>query len=252
MKRLVKAIEKLREPSEPLEFITETGIDKTEVEGIIVELAEYLDKHPTVNALAAPQIGITKRIFCIKFNDSIKYFINPVITRKTGAIIAPEAFLNLPENEFLIARPAEITAVYYTDEFKYEENKFLGLAARIFDQMVQLFDGTLPDELGLISNIAEDGSLADATDEEMQEYIAIYKKFIAVKVAAAQTELANGSAEDQQTYKKLKFAEDVINNRTQIYEDGPKTSPAQKVALGAMQKVKSNAITSSFVKRKAK
>ena len=34
----------------------------------------------------------------------------------------------------IIARPEEITVVYYTDDFKYEENKLVGPAAAIFDQ----------------------------------------------------------------------------------------------------------------------
>ena len=46
----------------------------------------------------------------------------------------------MPGQEILITRPEEITIVYYNDEFKYEENKLLGAAARLFDQSAQLLE----------------------------------------------------------------------------------------------------------------
>jgi len=59
-----------------------------------------------------------------------------------------------PGKEFVIGRPEEITVVYYNEDFKYEDNKLMGYAAALFDQQYQLLEGVLPDELGLMSDIA--------------------------------------------------------------------------------------------------
>ena len=171
MKRIIKDMNKLRVPAEPLKFITETGIIKEEGEEIISKIKEVMEHDKNIIALTAPQIGINKRVFCIRFEDKIKTFINPIVTKKEGCVIAPEIFLSTPGKEYLLARPKELTTVYYTDDFKYEDNKLIGAASRIYDQCTQILDGVLPEDIGLVSDVETDGSLFDASDEEMKEYI---------------------------------------------------------------------------------
>lgn len=237
MKRIVKDIEKLRVPAEPLEFLTEAGVSREEGDEIVKAIKEVMEKHTDIIALAAPQIGINKRIFCIRFNDVIKTFINPIVTKKSGNVIAPETCTSMPGKEILIARPAEVTVVYYTDAYKYEDNKLLGPAARIFDQMTQLLDGIAPDVLGLVSDVEQDGSLADLSEEEINELAELYKTFIAAKTKAAKEALE--SADDaalQNEYKQLKVAEDIINGRTLLINDGPKMNREQRRAAAKQAK----------------
>ena len=220
MKEIITKLKLLETPSEPLTFITDQGFDMDEGKAIIEELKEVLNNSSDIIALAAPQIGINKRIFCIKFADVIKTFINPIITKKTGTQIAPETFSSMPGKEILIGRPTEITAVYYNEDFKYEDNKFLDEAARLFDQQCQLLDGVLPGELGLVSDVKRDGSLKKLSEEEMQKLIEMYKQYITLKSQAAEQEIKNNEEAHNQ-YKQLKFAEDVINGRTQVVADNP-------------------------------
>lgn len=220
MKEIITKLKLLETPSEPLTFITDQGFDMDEGKAIIEELKEVLNNSSDIIALAAPQIGINKRIFCIKFADVIKTFINPIITKKTGTQVAPETFSSMPGKEILISRPTEITAVYYNEDFKYEDNKFLDEAARIFDQQCQLLDGVLPGELGLVSDVKRDGSLKKLSEEEMQKLIDMYKQYITLKSQAAEQEI-KGNEEVHNQYKQLKFAEDVINGRTQVVADNP-------------------------------
>lgn len=221
MKRLITDISKLGYPAEPFTFLSDSGITeekKTEAAEIITNLKKVInDKN--LCALSAPQIGINKRIFCIKFDDQIKTFINPIITKKMGISILPETFGSLPGKEILIARPQEITAVYYTDEFKYEDNKFIGAAAQIFDQQSQVLDGILPTDLGLVSDVTIDGSIADLTDEERQELLIFYKNYLQVKQKALDENITD---EEKAIHKKLKFTEDVINGRIQVVDNTPK------------------------------
>lgn len=216
MKEIITDLTKLETPAEPLIFVTETGITKDEGEQIISEIKEVMKNKQEILALSAPQIGINKRIFCIRFGDKIKTFINPIITKKTDIEISAETFSSMPGKEILIARPKEISVIYHTDEFKYEDNKLLGAAAKIFDQQVQLLDGVLPSELGLVSDIEADGKISDLTEEELLEAAEIYKKFITAKTTELTKHFSNS-----ETFKQLKFTEDVINGRTQVIENEP-------------------------------
>ena len=220
MKEIITKLKLLETPSEPLTFITDQGFEMDEGKEIIAELKEILSNSPDIITLAAPQIGINKRIFCIKFSDTIKTFINPIITKKSGTVIAPETFSSMPGKEILIGRPAEITAVYYNEDFKYEDNKFLDEAARLFDQQCQLLDGVLPNELGLVSDIKRDGSLKKLSEAEMHQLVDIYKKYITTKTASMSQVLQNDKELNTQ-FNKLKFTEDVINGRTQVVADNP-------------------------------
>ena len=224
---IITTLEKLQKPAEPLQFLTDKGIEKEEGEAIIKQLKDILEADKTLVALAAPQIGIDKRIFCMRFKDTIKTFINPIVTKKSQYVIQPEVFSSMPGKEILITRPEDITVVYYTDEFKYEENKLLGIAARLFDQSCQLLDGITPDVLGLVSDIEEDGTLWDLNDEEMKKIIEIYKQYIDAKTKALEAEIKT-DPELESKYKELQFTEKVITGHANII--GRSVSPKAQAA----------------------
>ena len=260
MIEIIKDLEKLTSPVAPLQFLTEQGTMKEEGLGIIEKLKEVMEADKTILALTAPQIGIDSRIFCIRFNDQIKTFINPIVTKKGKYEIRPETFVSMPGREILITRPEELTVVYYTDEFKYEENKLLGAAARLFDQSCQLLDGVTPAELGLISDVEVDGSLADLTEEEITQVITIYKQFIKAKADALQKEIKE-DPEVEKAYKQLKFTEKVINGEALVIEDeqtANNRSAASKMAAKSMagaanaEKQFLNAQRKQFLNRKGK
>ena len=213
--KIITDIEKLKSASEPLEFLTEKGIEKEEGDEIITKLKNYLTKEKGAVAVAAPQLGINKRIFCMKFQDAIKTFINPIITKKSKYVIQPETCSSMPGKEILISRPEEITIVYYTDEYKYEENKLLGIAARVFDQNAQLLDGVTPDFMGVVTDIEEDGSLWDATDDEMAQLKKIYCDIITARTVKMQ-EAVKANPDLEKQYKELQFTEKVINGEATV------------------------------------
>ena len=84
MEMIITDVEKLTQPAEPLEFLTEAGTRTEEGLEIINKIKNIMEKNTDILALSAPQIGINKRIFCLRFNDQIKTFINPIITKKRG------------------------------------------------------------------------------------------------------------------------------------------------------------------------
>ena len=237
---MITDLELLRQAAEPLKFISENGIEKEEGAEIISKIKEALEADTNILAIAAPVLGFNKRIFGIKFADSIKIFIDPIITKKNQIRIAPETFVGMPGKEILISRPEEITAVYYTEEFKYEENKLLGAAARLFDQQTQLLDGILPDDLGLVSDVETDGSLADLSESEIAELIEFYKQYVQLKVSKLQSEI-EADPEMSEQYKQLAFTEKVINGKAALVaKDGTelKQQTQNKAQAKAALKIK--------------
>ena len=177
----------------------------------------------------------------MRFADGIKSFINPIITKKKDYKIAVETCESLPGKEILISRPNDLTLVYYNDNFKYEDNKLTGMAARLFDQAYQFLDGINPTALGLISDAQEDGSLYDLNEEELKELVEVYKKYIEVKSASLKSSIDSNESL-QKEYKQLQFMESVINGKTQVVESDAEVEQrqrAQKVANASMaQKAK--------------
>jgi peptide deformylase len=230
MPEIITDIQKLNSIATPLKFLTEQGVEKEEGTSIISQIKEVMEADKTILALSAPQIGINSRIFCIRFNDTIKTFINPIVTKKDKYDIKPESFISMPGKEILITRPEELTVVYYTEEFKYEENKLLGAAARLFDQHCQLLDGILPSELGLVSDVETDGSLADLSEDEIAQVTEIYKKFISLKTEALQKEIKENPELEKQ-YNSLRFTEKVINGEAAVVAgEGKEQEKAYKKA----------------------
>ena len=230
MESIIIDIEKLSKPAEPLTFLTETGAQTEEGAEIIAKIKEVMEANTGLFALSAPQIGINKRIFCLRFNDQIKTFINPIITKKKGLNIIIEACASMPGKEIVIGRPEEITAVYYNEDFKYEDNKLLGVAASLFDQQAQILDGVFPCELGLVSDIEEDGKIEEA---DLAEIIPFYKDtFLPSKLANLQG-VIESDEEASKSFKQLKFTEGVINGRIAVVEPEEETNKRAKAKKAA-------------------
>ena len=258
MEAIITNIDTLTVPSEPLTFLSESGAQTEEGTEIMNKIKEVMEANPELLALSAPQIGINKRIFCLRFNDQIKTFINPIITKKKGLRIVVETCASMPGKEIVIGRPEEITVVYYNDEFNYEDNKLLGVGASLFDQQAQLLDGVLPSELGLVSDIVEDGKIED---EDLTEIIPFYKDtFLPSKLASLQTAIESDE-EAAKSYQHLKFTEGVINGRIAVIEpeaETTKRAKAKKAAnkailnAGMAEKATQKSEFKSFVNRVSK
>ena len=258
MESIIIDAEKLSIPSEPLTFLSESGAQTEEGNEIINKIKEVMEANPELLALAAPQIGVNKRIFCLRFSDQIKTFINPIITKKKGLNIVIETCASMPGKEIVIGRPEEITVVYYNDEFKYEDNKLMGVGASLFDQQAQILDGILPSELGLISDIEEDGKIEEA---DLTEIIPFYKDTFLPSKLGGLKQAIDSDEEASKTFNQLKFTEGVINGRIAVVEseeESAKRAKAKKAAnkairsANASEKVIQKAEFKSFVNRVSK
>lgn len=245
MEKIITDVELLRTPAEPLTFLTDTGAETTEGEEIVNKLIEVMEADSALLALSAPQIGINKRIFCLRFNDQIKTFINPIITKKAGLVVTIETSASMPGKEIVIGRPEELTAVYYNAEFKYEENKLLGVAASLFDQQAQFLDGVVPSDLGLVSDIAADGKIEES---DMESIIPFYKDTFLPNKLKAITDLIGDSEEAKDILRNLKFTEGVINGRITVVESEKDT----KTRLAAKKAANKTILGLSMSEKQAK
>ena len=236
METIITDIETLSTPAEPLEFLTEQGAQKEEGTEIINKIKEILELNKDLIALSAPQIGINKRVFCLRFNDQVKAFINPIITKKKGLKIVVETCASMPGKEIVIGRPEEITVVYYNGDFNYEDNKLVGVAASLFDQQAQILDGVLPSELGLVSDIEEDGRIEET---DLAEIIPFYKDtFLPTRIASLNKAI-EADADAVKDYKHLKFTEGVINGRIAVLEPEEETAKRAKAKKAANKAIAS-------------
>lgn len=259
MEQIITDIEQLAQPSEPLEFLTETGAQTEEGLEIIGKIRAVMEADESILALAAPQIGINKRIFCLRFNDKIKTFINPIVTKKNGLNIVIETCASMPNKEIVIGRPEEVTVVYYNEDFKYEDNKLIGVAASMFDQQAQILDGVLPSELGLVSDIEEDGKIEEA---DLAEIIPFYKDTFLPSRLASLKDVIESDEDAKKDYNQLKFTEGVINGRIAVVEpeeeakkrakakrSANKTAMSMRATEKAMQKYSFNNYVKNISKR---
>lgn len=104
--------------------------------------------------LAAPQIGISMRLFVVDasvFADEDaslkgfkKAFINAIILEESGEEWAfNEGCLSIPDIREDIYRKATVKLSYYDEDWKHHEQSFSGLAARIIQHEYDHIEGKL-------------------------------------------------------------------------------------------------------------
>jgi peptide deformylase len=91
----------LRKKSREIEIIDE------KIRVLSEDMIETMNRAEGVG-LAAPQVGILKRIFVIDVGDGPMTFINPVIISTEGSEIDDEACLSLPEKSGPVKRPESL------------------------------------------------------------------------------------------------------------------------------------------------
>ena len=94
--------------------------------------------------LAAPQVGVLKRLFIYDLGDGVRCFVNPeIIWRSEETCEDTEGCLSIPGHEVVVVRHASVTLAG-ADEYGSElEIKAEGLMARMFQHEIDHLDGVL-------------------------------------------------------------------------------------------------------------
>ncbi|KAB3533141.1 peptide deformylase [Alkaliphilus serpentinus] len=105
------AIRIIRKDDDPVLRKQSKTVDK--IDDKIIQLLEDMAEtmyHAEGVGLAAPQIGILKRIIVIDIGDGIIELINPEILKKEGQQCEEEGCLSLPGRSGRVVRPKRVVA----------------------------------------------------------------------------------------------------------------------------------------------
>lgn len=172
---------------------------------ITAALKKTIEKNNLVS-LSANAIGYDKRIFCIKFDEEIKTFINPIIVKAEGLQLSREKCTSIPGREFIVPRNTNISVIYQRPMGKIESRQIVGLAAFIFQHELQHLDGVLLSDFAL----EIDSEWDKASDEEREEVINYYLDSLDIKAKELDKEI-----QDDPELKKMSDAIDFI---TSVYK----------------------------------
>lgn len=106
------------------------------------------DMHETMVAadgcgLAAPQVGLLKRVAVVEVDDEYFEFVNPVIVAKSGSQVGPEGCLSVPGRSEEVERPENITVEFQDRKGNYFKGRFEGFIARACCHEFDHLDGIL-------------------------------------------------------------------------------------------------------------
>lgn len=113
-------------------------------DGEIAEFAQSMLKIMFENnglGLAAPQIGVSKRVIVMGNQQRSYICVNPEITSTTGTKRDQEGCLSFPGLWLNVERPATITVKYQDIIGRVQEHEFTGLPARVFQHELDHLNG---------------------------------------------------------------------------------------------------------------
>jgi peptide deformylase len=117
-------------------------VDLSEMGALFVDMINLMQQHNGVG-LAAPQAGISKRVFIFTLNTgAIEMAINPQIKQKIGAMIpSEEGCLSHPGLQVTVPRFPEIQAAYYDVSGTFRSRHLKGQEAIIFQHEMDHING---------------------------------------------------------------------------------------------------------------
>ncbi|MEG2353303.1 MAG: peptide deformylase [Clostridium sp.] len=93
--------------------------------------------------IAAPQIGVSKRVIIIDIGEGPIVCINPKIVKAHGEDFDLEGCLSIPGVEEEVKRPKKVKVVFMDENSRVFEIKASGILARAFCHEIDHLDGIL-------------------------------------------------------------------------------------------------------------
>ena len=135
---------------------------------LLNDMADTLEEANGVG-LAAPQVGILRRIFIVDTGEGILEFINPEILETDGEQDGPEGCLSVPGEYWLVKRPMKVKARAQDRDGEWFEVEAEELIARCICHENDHLDGRLYTERAYHRLTEEELAQIYGTDEEDDE-----------------------------------------------------------------------------------
>ncbi len=111
-----------------------------------ISLLDYMAETMYVNrgiGLAAPQVGIPKRVIVVDTGSGLLKMINPQITSSKGTSLLEEGCLSLPGRLVEVQRAVEISVSFVDIDNKRQAGDFSALTAKAIQHEVDHLNGKL-------------------------------------------------------------------------------------------------------------
>ncbi len=109
---------------------------------LLDDMHETLD-YVTGLGLAAPQVGVLKRVCIVEWEDNYYELVNPVVVKSEGKCIDNEGCLSVPGFRGTVERAEKIDVVYFDRFGKKHKQHAEGYFARVFLHEIDHLDGIL-------------------------------------------------------------------------------------------------------------
>ena len=166
IKELITDYEQLSEVSDNIDV---KG-DNEEMRQIILTLKETM-REKNLKSLSAPQIGIKKRIFCVKDSKGIHSFVNPMIKKSTEMTFSREIDECFPDKEYIYPRNGRIVVNYQTPLGDFKSTNVVGYSAFVFQRMIDHLNGVLISDIGLEIDELWDKASEEERAEVLKQYM---------------------------------------------------------------------------------
>lgn len=109
---------------------------------LLDDMKDTLEKEDGAG-LAAPQVGVLRRVAVVKVEEGYFEFINPVITAQKGAQEGWEGCLSVRGKRGIVVRPQKVAVSYYDRYGKPQTLRGKGFFARAICHEFDHLDGVL-------------------------------------------------------------------------------------------------------------
>ena len=131
----------LKLKAEPVKKINDEILD------IVNKMTKIVEMYNGVG-LAAPQIGINKRIIVVNMGKLKVAYINPVITHRHGEVYSMEGCLSLPNEQYKVSRNMIIDFKAKTIKGGYKKFETHSRLSMILQHEIDHLDGILINSKG--------------------------------------------------------------------------------------------------------
>lgn len=156
----------LRKTAVPIKRISKN------IRQLIKDMSETMYKADGVG-LAAPQVGVSKRLFLVDTGEGLLVLINPQITNREGEIMLVEGCLSVPDMAGKVVRAAKVTVEALDENGRKIWVTGEGLLARALQHELDHLDGRLytdiADEIFEIEEETEEQEQGTESPEEQEQ-----------------------------------------------------------------------------------